>query len=115
MIINNKQLYSHMNDAMWNELRMAMHNLEDKHPQWRKKDIGNDYLSEWDEDWYYHFRKGGYRTIETLEIRVSNKEMRDLVRNALKKISVPGCENEDGFIVFGYTKNDKPVEYIKDV
>lgn len=115
MNVHNQKLYAHMDDAMWNELRMAMHNLGEKAPQWRTKDIENGYLTEWDEEWYYHFRKGGYRTIESLEIRVSNKDMRDLVRKALIRIHVPGLVTEDGFIVIGYTRNDGPVEYIKDL
>lgn len=112
MVINNEKLYSHMDDASWNELRMAMFHLGDNQPQWRSKEIKDDYLSDWDGEWYYHFRTGGYRTIEYIEIQVSNKKMRDLVRNALIKIPAAGRETKDGFIVLGYTRTTDPVEYI---
>lgn len=104
-----------MNDTKWDELRLAMYSLGDKHPKWRTKDVESGYLSHWDGEWYYHFREGGYKTIEYVEIRVSDDEMRNIVRNALVKIHVPGRETEDGFIVIGHTCSGDRVEYIKSI
>lgn len=102
-----------MNDTKWEELRLAMYNLGNKSPKWRTKDVENGYLSDWDEEWYYHFKVGGYKTIEHVEIKVSDDEMRNLVRNALVKIHVPGCETKKGFIVIGYTNSSESIEYVK--
>ena len=112
---NNKnridKLQGHMNNTKWDELRMAMYNLGELHPKWRTKDVEKDYLSEWDGEWFYHFRLGGYKTIEYVEIKVSCKEMRDQVRIALSSIHVPGSETEDGFIVYGYTGHSEFIDY----
>jgi hypothetical protein len=106
-------LHGHMNDTKWDELRLAMYGLEENRPRWRTKDVENGYLSEWDGEWFYHFRLGGYETIEYVEIQVSHKEMRDRVRSALVKIHLPGRETEEGFIVYGYTRSGESVDYIK--
>ena len=103
-----------MNDTKWEELRFAMYNLGNR-PKWRTKDVENGYLSDWDGEWYHHFKNGGYKTIEYVEIKVSDDEMRNLVRNILAKIHVPGYETQEGFIVKGYTNASESLEYIKCV
>ena len=52
-----------MNDTKWDELRLGMHGLEIFSPRWRTKDAENGYVSEWDTEWFHHFRIGGYATI----------------------------------------------------
>jgi hypothetical protein len=104
-----------MNDTKWDELRFAMYSLGEKPPKWRTKDVENGYLSDWDREWYYHFREGGYKTIEYLEIKVSDDEMRNIVRKALVTIHVPGRETENGFIVIGHAFSGESVEYIKSL
>ncbi len=108
-------LNGHMNDTKWDELRLAMYNLGENHPKWRTKDVENGYLSGWDGEWYYHFRSGGYKTIEYVEIRVSHEEMRDRVRGVLAKIHLPGRETKEGFIVYGYTRTGESVDYLKSL
>ncbi len=108
-------LYPHMNDTKWDELRLAMYELGDDSPKWRTRDIETKYLSSWDGEWFYHFREGPYNMIEYAEIKVANTRMRDKVRAALVKINLPGLETDDGFIVTGYSRDDHAVEYIKSL
>lgn len=104
-----------MNDTKWDELRLAMHRLGKNSPKWRTMDVESGYLSAWDGDWFYHFRTGEYKTIAYVEIRVTDDASRDLIRHALADIHVPGHENEEGFVVFGYKRPGEPVDFIKTI
>lgn len=73
-----------MNNTKWEEIRVTMH----KYPAatlWRVKNIDNNYLSNRDGDWFYHFKLGEYNTIEWLEIKVDNEEMKNEVVSILRK------------------------------
>ena len=52
-----------MNNTKWDQLRLAMYDLDDFSPRWRTKDLSG-YLSDWDGEWFHHFRTSGYETIE---------------------------------------------------
>lgn len=101
-----------MNDTKWNELRLAMYELKPA-PKWRTKDIENGYLSEWDSEWYYHFRDGGYSTIEWVEIRITSPEQKECILEKLAKIHVPIESTSESIKVFGYIKTGQFVEYAK--
>jgi hypothetical protein len=101
-----------MNNTKWDELRLAMYSLGDQRPRWRTRSTTNGYICPWDGEWFYHFREGGYDTIEWVEIEIRSKEQKDLVLEQLRKIHVPGEVSEHGFIVFGYTPAGRPVEYL---
>ena len=112
-----------MNKTKWDELRLAMHRLSepsrrvyrlvvDRSPQWRTKDRKNGYVSEWDGDWFYHFY-GGYERIEWVELRIVTPEQREMVRDCLRTVHVPGIETDDGFRVFGWVKSGEQVGYIE--
>jgi hypothetical protein len=97
-----------MNNTKWNEVRLAMYNL----PyiiKWRTKDAKNGYISNWDVEWYYHFMIGGYKTIEWLEIELT-QETKESVLNELKKIHVPAEVLESSVKVYGY--KDGNVDYL---
>nr|CAP48563.1 putative integron gene cassette protein [uncultured bacterium] len=101
-----------MNDTKWDELRIAMY----EYPQtlmWRTKDIENGYISEWDAEWYYHFRPSlnSYKTIEWVEILIDDEQTKQEIIKILKKIHVPGEVEETIIRVYGYAK-DKYVDYI---
>lgn len=106
------ELTSCMNDAKWEELRLAMYELGRLSPQWRTKDIENNYLSEWDGEWFHHFRAGGYKSIYWLDIRLDSEAQREAVLQELRKIHVPGELTEGGCRVFGYLPPGKAVEYL---
>ena len=55
-----------MNDTKWRELCMAFSAFK-KIPAWRTRDFLNEYLSDWDTDWYHHVGPD-YCSIEWLEI-----------------------------------------------
>jgi hypothetical protein len=102
-----------MNDTKWEELRLAMYSLGDLNPKWRTKDVETGFIPEWDGEWFYHFRSGGYECIEWVEITVTSPAQDDAVLRALRSIHVPGEKTEYGYRVFGYTEPGKAVDYIK--
>src|SRR4051812_11937967 len=100
-----------MNDTKWDELRLAMYGLGVLHPSWRTKDVSG-YVSPWDGEWFYHFRNGGFGSIEWVEIRVTTPEQDVAVQAALRQVHVPGHRVEQGFRVYGYTRDGAAVDYI---
>lgn len=92
-----------MNNTKWEEIRTAMVNYHTP-VQWRVKSIDNGYVSDWDKEWFYHFKLGGYETIEWLEIKTGCKEVKNDIVDILRKIHVPGEVFEDHIKVYGYRK-----------
>lgn len=103
-----------MNDTKWDELRLAMHGLEGLSPRWRTLDVENAYPCEWDREWYYHFRTGGYKCIQWVEIAVDNDAQRLAILKELVRIHVPGERTDLGYRVFGYTKPEQALDYIRE-
>lgn len=101
-----------MNNTRWNELRLAMYTLGDLSPRWRTKDRVTGHISAWDGEWFYHFRNGGYDTIEWVEIATTTAAQHDAVRTALRSIHVPGEEMPTGFRVLGWVAAGAEVKYI---
>jgi hypothetical protein len=106
-------MYPLMNDTKWDELRRAMHGLHALKPRWRTLDVENGYLSEWDRDWFYHFRSGGYATVQWVEIAVDTDEQRAAVLAELVRIHIPGEATAFGYRVFGYAEPAQAVDYIR--
>jgi hypothetical protein len=104
-----------MNDTKWDELRLAMYSLGRNGPQFRTKKVGASQPGPWDGEWYYHFRVGGYRTIEWVELKLRDATQRDIVANALAIIGLPGTHTEAGFIIYGYVVPGIPVDYIRSL
>ena len=102
-----------MNDTKWDEIRLAMYNI-DPPPKWRTLDGENQHLSEWDAEWFYHFRDGAYSTIEWLEIQCADDDQHRSVKEALARIHVPGTLTDAGFKVFGYGESGAFYDYIGD-
>jgi hypothetical protein len=102
-----------MNDTKWDELRRAMYELDELAPRWRTQDVENGHLSEWDRGWFYHFRIGGYKSIQWVEIAVDTVEQRAAVLAELVRIHVPGERTDSGYRVFGYVKTGEVVDYIE--
>src|SRR5262249_21546746 len=100
-----------MNDTKWDELRLAMYNLGAFRPSWRTKDVSG-FLSSWDGEWYYHFRQGGYSSIEWLEIKVETAEQDAAVLKILQEIHLPGHRIDEGFRIYGYLRDGVAVDYI---
>lgn len=102
---------STMNNTKWEEIRLAMAAL-DPSPGYRTRCIDNGYISNWDHEWFYHFRIGGYEPIEWLEICCQTEQERSNVLHALKRIHVPGEATATGFMIYGYIKAGQAIEYI---
>jgi len=105
-------LISVMNNTKWDELRLAMYELEPK-PAWRTKCWENGYVTPWDREWYYHFREGGYELTEWVEIRTESEEQKQGVLSVLDRVHVPTEEISDGFRVYGYVQPGQQIEYAK--
>jgi hypothetical protein len=103
-------MYPLMNDTKWDELRRAMVTLK---PRWRTLDVETGHLSDWDRDWCYHFRTGGYASIHWVEIAVDTEEQRAAVRAELIRIHVPGEAVESGYRVFGHAAPGHATDYIR--
>jgi hypothetical protein len=101
-----------MNDTKWDEVRTAMCGLGDLSPRWRTRDKESGYVSPWDGEWFYHFRLGGYGTIEWLEIATVDENQRSAVVEALRKVHVPGEHLPSGLRVYGYVQSGISVEYL---
>ena len=109
--MNTRGLVPVMNNTKWEELRLAMYSLGDIHPKWRTKDVETGFMPEWDGEWFYHFRNGGYDPIEWVQIKVTSPKQDLAVLRALKSIHVPGEKTEHGYRVFGYAEPGKAVDY----
>lgn len=90
-----------------------MYELDDLAPRWRTRDVENGHLSEWDREWFHHFRECGYKFIQWVEIAVDTVEQRAAVLAELARIHVPGERTELGYRVFGYVKTGEAVDYIE--
>ncbi|PKL74541.1 MAG: hypothetical protein CVV27_19990 [Candidatus Melainabacteria bacterium HGW-Melainabacteria-1] len=101
-----------MNDTKWEEIRLAMYGLGELIPKWRTRDRETGFESPWDGEWFYHFRSGGYATIEWLEIEVSYDAQRTLVLEALHAIQVPGEDMGHVLRIYGYVPSGTEVEYL---
>lgn len=101
-----------MNDTKWNELRLAMYELGPLSPRWRALDVENGYVSDWDGEWFYHFRNGGYKFIQWVEIAIESTEQRQAVLSELTKVHVPGEHTKSGFRVLGYAELDTKINYL---
>jgi hypothetical protein len=101
-----------LNDTKWEKLRAAMHALDSLSPQWRTRDVETGYTASWDGDWYYHFRLGGYRSIEWVEIKITTSAQDAAVLAALKTIRVPGHRIGSGFRIYGYSREPMTLEYL---
>jgi hypothetical protein len=103
-----------MNDTKWDELRLAMYGLDELAPRWRTLDVESGYLSMWDREWYYHFRNGGYKSIQWVEIAADTVEQQVAVLRELARIHVPGERTVSGYRVFGYVETGRAVDYIRE-
>jgi hypothetical protein len=93
-----------MNNAKWDELRLAMYNLGGLRPLWRTKDVSG-YVSSWDGEWFYHFREGGYSSIEWVEIQVKSADHDAAILELLRHIHLPGHRIDQGFRIYGYVRD----------
>ena len=90
-----------------------MYELGQWSPRLRVKDIEATQPGPWDGEWYYHFREGGYGSMEWVELQLKDESQRDDVASTLASINLPGVHTIGGFIVYGHVMPGTPVEYIR--
>ena len=100
-----------MNNTKWDELRLAMYGLGDLRPPWRAKDVSG-HISSWDGEWFYHFREGGYESIEWVEIQVSSADQDAAILALLRSIHLPGHRVEEGYRIYGYAREGVAMDYV---
>jgi hypothetical protein len=100
-----------MNNTKWQELRLAMLDLESP-PRWRTRDVVTGFESSWDREWFYHFPEGGYGTIEWVEIAVENPNQLLALQRALAQVHVPGERTDAGFRVYGFVQAGRFVDFV---
>jgi hypothetical protein len=100
-----------MNHTKWDELRLAMYNLDAPGTRWRTKD-SSGYITSWDGEWFYHFRDGGYGSIEWVEIRVLSADQDAAVLALLRQIHLPGHRIDQGFRIYGYARDGVAIDYV---
>ena len=105
-------MLSVMNNTKWEELYSEMYELKASSPQWRTKDLTTGYLSPRDGDWFYHFREGGFDSIEWVELKIDSIAQYEIVSGILKQINLPGSKSKGGFKIYGYVPMSQYVEYI---
>ena len=104
-------MHGSMNDTKWDELRLAMYAIRPA-PKWRTKDVHSGFTSPWDGEWYYHFRDGGYDSIEFVEIRAEDPQHLDSIVASLRAIHVPGVIEGDVVTVYGHIEPGEAVDWI---
>jgi len=100
-----------MNDTKWNEVRRAMCNLAELTPRWRTRDLSG-HLCAWEAEWFYHFRDGGYASIEWLDLEITSPEQDAAVLQSLRQIHVPGRRTGDGYRIHGYVNGAESIDYL---
>jgi len=93
-------LHPVLNNTKWEELRLAMLDLDLVVP-WRCKVLGRSFISGWDGEWHSHFRDGPYDDIEWTELKVAPAD-RHRVLAALAVHAIPYEVSAEGVTVFGY-------------
>ncbi len=81
-------------------------------PKWRACDLETKHISSWDGEWFYHFREGGYSTLEWIEIQTESPQQHEAALEAIKKIHVPGRVKGDVIRVFGYLPPGEQIDYL---
>jgi hypothetical protein len=101
-----------MNNTKWDELRLAMYSLDRLSPRWRTKDVESGYVCSWDGEWFYHFRDGGYESIEWVELEITSSEQEAAALAMLRRVHVPGHRTDVGFKVYGYAPSATHLDYL---
>lgn len=91
-----------------------MYGLDRLAPRWRTSNVESGYMSEWDREWFYHFRDRGYKSIQWVEIAVDTDEQRNAILRELVRIHVPGERTESGYRIVGYAEIGQAVDYIRE-
>lgn len=99
-----------MNNTKWEEIRTVMNDCS-INALWRTKDIKTSYISDWDGDWFYHF-KNNYKNIEWLEMKVKSLEETNQLISILRTINIPGQAKGNVIKVYGYVQNNNSVDYL---
>lgn len=100
-----------VNNTKWEELRLAMYSLGENSPRWRSKDLSG-HTTTWDRDWFYHFRDGGYSSMEWVEIEVISPDNDGAVLGLMREIQLPGHRIPDGYRIYGYIANGTAIDYL---
>lgn len=105
-------MISVMNKTKWEEIAVGMQGLGALAPKFRVADLCTGYVSGWDGDWFYHFREGGYASIEWVELSATSAGQLSAVLGVLRKIHVPGVFTPQGVKVLGHAAEGVYLDYL---
>lgn len=101
-----------INNTQWEKIRLAIYELGQPFPSWRVRDVNSGYISEWDNEWFHHFRQGGYQYIEWVEISAHSEAQIKAIGEALYRTHVPAEKIGAVFRVYGYVSVGQSVNYL---
>ncbi|MEL6684368.1 MAG: DUF6678 family protein [Pseudomonadota bacterium] len=94
--------FSTCNTTKWEEQRrLALSIQPAARPRFRSRHMGTGHLSSWEDEWFYHFRDGGYADIEYVELEF-NQAIDPLFAYRLKAIGLVGVQHGHSLRIFGY-------------
>ena len=105
-------MYSVCNETKWRELRDVMIEYPPEvKPSWRTKDL-NGFIYVWDRDWFYHFRRGEYKTIEYCETLTNDVRHMKKILKYIESINLCGIIYENIIRVYGYVNQTGDVNIL---
>ncbi len=94
--------FSTCNATKWEELRRLALSMEPaKRPRFRSRHMDTGHLSRWDNEWFYHFRDGGYADIEYVELEFA-LTIDPFVADQLEAIGLVGVHEGQTVRIYGY-------------
>ena len=99
-----------MNDTKWLEICEGFRHWP-KAPRFRIHDLlaADDYISEWDREWYYHPRP--YLSIQWLEVELGSEQV-SLALAMCKRIGAAVERTPDGICIWGWGRNAHPPQFV---
>lgn len=102
--------YSVCNHTKWMELRTRALDVEtENRPEFRSKYIPNGHISNWDCEWFYHFRDGGFEGLEWIELRGRILQHKPF-QNQIEEIGFVGRKERSTLQLFGYLRREELAE-----
>ena len=94
--------FSTCNMTKWEELRRLVLSIQPAaRPRFRSRHMETGHLSYWDDEWFYHFRDGGYADIEYVELEFTQAIV-PLFASRLEAIGLVGVQHGYNLQIFGY-------------
>jgi len=96
-------MYSVCNNTKWSELREAMLGIPEEQRPKRRSVVLDGFESDYDGEWYYHFRDGGYDELRHIDVKSPNDVIDAAVLLAIRKLHLAASRvGPNIWRIFGY-------------